>query len=292
MEPRIIQELREKAKKLQKTIILPEGNDQRILEAAKKITDMNLANIILTGDKANIERKARIHQINLEKVKVIQAKGIEEGLKLLKQEKADGLVGGATITTAELYKTAFKIIGKKNKKASTYFLMAEEKKSFLFTDCALNIDPDEEMLAEIATETIRSAKQLNIIPRVAFLSFSTKGSAKHPCLEKIKKAVQITKKNHKEIPIDGEIQVDAAIEPMIAKQKNPNSEIRGNSTILIFPDLNSGNIAYKLVERLAGYKAIGPISQGLNKPVNDLSRGCKVDDIINVVCITAIQAGK
>ena len=168
--------------------------------------------------------------------------------------------------------------------------MMKENKAFLFADCALNIEPNEKQLLQIGEQTIKSAEQLSIIPRVAYLSFSTNGSAKHPSLDKIKKAANTLKKKYKKIPIDGEIQVDAAIEPMVAKQKNPKSTIRGNSTVLIFPDLNSGNIAYKLVERLGNYDAIGPISQGMNKPVNDLSRGCKVEDIINVVCITAIQS--
>ncbi|MCF7866334.1 phosphate acetyltransferase [Candidatus Woesearchaeota archaeon] len=292
MVSRLVEHIREKAKKLQKTIILPEGNDSRILEAARKITNDRLAKIILYGDKTNIERKARIHGVKLEGIEVRDGKDITAAFKALKNEEADGIVAGATTTTSELYKLAFKEIGTKNKFASTYFLMIKENKTFLFTDCALNIEPDEKQLVQIGEQSIESANMLGIIPRVAYLSFSTKGSAKHPSLEKIRKAANTLKNKYKNIPIDGELQVDAAIEPMVAKQKNPDSTIRGNSSILIFPDLNSGNIAYKLVERLSGYDAIGPISQGLNKPVNDLSRGCKVEDIINVVCITAIQAEK
>lgn len=269
MASKIISEIRKKAKKLNKTIILPEGNDKRVIQAAKFIEKNKLANIILVQDKTDY---------------------LEKGLNLLAIGEADGLVCGATTTTSELYKKTFKIIGAQNKFASTYFLMTKKNKTYLFADCALNVEPSPEQLAHIASQTVDSAEQLGLAPVVAFLSFSTKGSANHISLDRIKKATQIFKKKRSDVLCDGELQVDAALVHKIAKQKAPKSEVEGNANILIFPDLNSGNIAYKLVEQLGEFEAIGPISQGLNLPVNDLSRGCSVEDIVNVVCITAIQS--
>jgi len=292
LKQQFIAELRNSARRLKKTIILPESTDARTLDAASKIIKRGLAKIILVGNSEQIRRKARFQHINLEGVEIRDSKSddLETGLKLLAKGDADGLVAGAAHSTKELYKAAFKIIGTKEKGgiASTFFIMLTNEKQYLFADCALNIEPNETELATIALDTAKSAKDIGMIPKVALLSYSTKGSAEHKNLDKTRTALKIIKKENKKLFVDGEVQVDAAIVPAISQLKNPGSPIRGNANVLIFPDLNSGNIAYKLVERLAGATAIGPITQGLKKPVNDLSRGCNAEDIINSVCITAL----
>lgn len=269
MASKIITQIRNKAKKLHKTIILPEGNNPKIKKAANYIIKHKLADLMLIEDKKDV---------------------LEKGLTLLALDEADGLVAGVNHTSKELYKQAFKMIGVKNKFASSFFLMTKGSKSFIFSDCALNIAPDSRQLVKIAQHCVVSAKLLGIKPKVAFLSFSTKGSSNHELAKNVAKAAAIFKRANPNVPCDGELQVDAALIPNIAKKKSKVSKIKGDANVLIFPDLNSGNISYKLVQRLAGFEAIGPISQGMKKPVNDLSRGASVEDIINSVCITAIQA--
>ena len=167
--------------------------------------------------------------------------------------------------------------------------MMLEQRLIIFADCAVEIEPDAKDLALIAIDTEKTAKKFGIEPRMAMLSFSTNGSAKHPLVDKVREATQIVKAKAPDLIVEGEIQVDAALVPEIGEKKFPNSELKGNANILIFPDLNSGNIAYKLVQRLAGAHAVGPILQGLNKPVNDLSRGCNVQDIVDVAAITVVE---
>lgn len=212
---------------------------------------------------------------------------------------AGGEVAGATGTTGNVLKAAFQTVGTAPgiKTVSSYFFMVTKTTSFgengiiLFADCAVNPNPDSQALAEIAVATARNCKAfLDVDARVAMLSFSTKGSAAHADIDKVTKAVEIARQIDPTIQIDGELQADAALLPKVGEKKAPGSAVAGKANVLIFPDLDAGNIGYKLVERVAGAEAVGPIIQGLAKPVNDLSRGCSVDDIVNVAAITAVQA--
>lgn len=218
---------------------------------------------------------------------------------MVRQGDAGGEVAGATSTTGNVLKAAFQTVGTAPgiKTVSSFFLMITtnpafgEKGILLFADCAVNPNPDAQALAEIAVATARNCTAFLDVPaRIAMLSFSTKGSAAHADIDKVLQAMEIAKKIDPALQIDGELQADAALLPKVGEKKAPGSPVAGKANVLIFPDLDAGNIAYKLVERVAGAEAVGPIIQGLAKPVNDLSRGCSVDDIVNVVAITAVQA--
>lgn len=310
------------AKKKQKHIVLVESEDDRVLQAAAKITKQKIAIITLIGNPTQITKRAKKLKISLAKITLIDIKNpptnytsslvqirkkkgltaqqaktllqepIYYATMMVKKGHADGLVSGAAHPTAHTFRPALQIIKTRPgiKTASSYFLMALQKQTLFFADCGLNINPDAKQLAEIAVATGHSAKEFGFKPKIALLSCSTKGSATHDIIEKVVQATKLAKKLDPKLTIDGELQADAALVAHVAKSKAPGSAIKGDANVLVFPDLNSGNIAYKLVERLAGATAIGPITQGLAKPVNDLSRGCSVEDIVEVVAITALQA--
>ncbi len=319
------------AKKDIKRIVLPEGEERRTIEAARKIKDLELAHPILIGHKEKITQKMKSLDLKYEDIEIIdlddscdmdkyiskfyelrknkgmtieKAKQIVKdpmyfGTLMVKCNDADGLVSGAVHTTGDLLRPGLQIIKTKTGASvvSSFFIMAipssnyGEEGMLLFADCAVNPNPTYEELAEIAITTADTAKNVcKIEPRVAMLSFSTMGSADHQMVEKVRMATELAKKLRPDLLIDGEMQLDAAIVESVAKQKAPNSKVSGKANILIFPDLQSGNIGYKLVQRFANAEAIGPICQGFDKPINDLSRGCSVEDIVNVVALTAVQA--
>ncbi len=302
-------------KKRVKKIVFPEGEDERILKATDITSKKKLAKIVLLGNIKNIFKKANKLGLRLKGVEIIgnlrsneikkyakelyklrKRKGLsfskaQQLVKksiyfatiMLKLGEADILIAGAEHTTKDILIPAFQII--KNKcKASGAMLMLINNKKYLFADCAVQANPDSKDLAEIALLSAKTFKRLTgKKAKVAMLSYSTKGSAKGLSVDEVRKAVQIAKRKNKKLIIDGELQLDAAIVPWIAKKKNPKGIIKGDANVLIFPNLDSANIGYKLVERFCKAKAIGPIIQGLDKPVCDLSRGCSVEDIVNLV---------
>ncbi|MDR0696988.1 MAG: phosphate acetyltransferase [Christensenellaceae bacterium] len=320
------------AKSRYKRIVLAEGEELRIIEAAAIVSKEGIADIILLGDSTKILSKATDAKLDISRVKIINPaestkledyanllyqlrkdKGLSAdqaqklatnplyfGCLMIKSKDADGMVAGSINATGDVLRPALQIIkGKKGiKTVSSCFIMALPDESLfdtgvmIFGDCAVLPDPTSEQLADIAIASADSAKTIAGIecPKVALLSFSTKGSAKHPLVDKVNNAVAILKDLKPSFEFDGELQLDAAIVPEVAKLKAPNSCVAGHANVLIFPDLQSGNIGYKLVQRFAGVEAIGPICQGLAAPINDLSRGCSVYDVVSVVAITALQA--
>jgi len=330
----IIEKIKESAKGLNKTIILPESTDIRTLKAASMTTKEGFASIILIGSNDDINKLARENDLNLDGVKIIEPNTFSDTEKLinefyelrknkgitLEQAKdiimnnnlyfgnmlvklgyADGLVAGAINSSADVLRASLQILktDKNSKIVSSFFLIDVpnceygEDGVFIFSDCGMIPDPTSEELVEIAKSSAMSFEQLvGKTPKVAMLSYSTMGSAKHPNIDKVIKATELARKTYPELLLDGELQFDAAVVPKVAKSKAPNSEVAGEANVLIFPDLNSGNIAYKIAERLAKAKAYGPITQGIAKPVNDLSRGCNEFDIVGAIAITCVQCNK
>ena len=326
-----IESIKQRAKQNIKTIILPEAEDKRVLEAASKVIAQGFAKVILIGDKDQVEKDSKENNIDLSGVEIIdiktstkkqeyaqklfelrQAKGmtqeeasklIEEpiyfGMMMLKNGEADGLVSGAAHSTSNTLRPALQILktAPNTKLVSAFFVMCVpncqygEKGTFIYGDSGLNQNPNADELSEIAISSAKSFKSLvEAEPKVAMLSYSTYGSAKSELTEKVIEATKLVKEKAPDLLVDGELQVDAAIIPEVSKSKAPGSPIEGNANVLIFPDLNAGNIGYKLTQRLAKAEAYGPLCQGIAKPVNDLSRGCSADDIVGVVAITAVQA--
>jgi len=242
----------------------------------------------------------RAKGITEEQAKSAMASPLYFGAMLVRHDKADASVAGSINTTGDVLRAAIQVLGlkKRTRTVSSCFLMTIPEyrnapdKAFLYADCAVVPNPNAEQLASIAASTAETVKKLlGEEPKIAMLSFSTKGSAKHEDVDKVLRALEILRTDHPELKADGELQVDAAIVPEVARQKAPGSEIAGDANVLIFPDLDAGNIAYKLTERLANATATGPIIQGLAKPANDLSRGCSVDDIVDVTAIAVLMKG-
>mgnify|MGYP002549285034 CR=1 FL=1 len=326
-----IEEIKERARKQIKTIVLPEAMDLRVLTATDIICKEDFAKVVLIGNEEEIVKLAKENNLDISKVKILEpsnsekyeeyvntfyelrkAKGmtIEQakelllepiyfGMMMVKNGDADGLVSGAAHSTADTLRPALQILKTKpgTKLVSTFNLMIVPNCEygnngvFIFSDCGLNPKPNSDELSEIAISSAESYKQLVCdIPKVAMLSYSTYRSASSEDVDKIREATKLAKEKAPDLLIDGEMQLDSAIVPSVGKSKAPGSIVAGKANILIFPDLNAGNIGYKLVERLAKAEAYGPVCQGMAKPVNDLSRGCKAEDIVGVVAITALQA--
>ena len=319
----IIENILKEAKKYKKRIIFTDYEDERLYNALKIITKKKILVPIIVGNSNTIrenlkkyklknieyhepEKDSRLESFRDEYYMLRKHKGITLnqayekikdrvyfGMMLLRKEFADGVVSGLSSKTKP-FVPAFEIIKTKPgiERASGFFIIDLKNNPLIFADCAINIQPTEEQLAEIAILSAESARMISLEPRVAMLSFSTRGSAKHELVDKVRKATEIAKKRAPHIIIDGEIQFDAAFVPEVFKSKCPDSPLKGNANVFVFPDLNSGNIGYKLVERIAHVRAIGPIIQGLNKPVNDISRGASHKDLVNIAAFTAIQSVK
>lgn len=304
-------------------VVLPEALDERVLGAAVRLKRDNLVEPILIGNQNDIEAKASVMGIDVSGMEIYDPKTHEmreelakefverrkgkvdydQALQMITDEnyygtmlvhvgKADGLVSGAVHSTADTVRPALQIIKTKPgvAKTSGVFIMVRDDEKYVFGDCAINISPSASDLAEIAMESAKTAEIFGIQPKVAMLSFSTKGSAKSPETEKVIEATNIAKELAPHLSLDGEFQFDAAFVPSVAKKKAPGSVIEGDANVFVFPSLEAGNIGYKIAQRLGNFEAVGPILQGLNKPVNDLSRGCNEEEVYKLAIITAAQA--
>tara|TARA_Y100001970_G_C14187439_1_gene833396 strand:+ start:726 stop:1637 length:912 start_codon:yes stop_codon:yes gene_type:complete len=282
-------------------LLLPEKSDERIKKATVQLNSLGYN--VIDIDDYNYNYDNYLEMLSKMKfcknwpyleIKKYLSDPINYGLMMVANNDADGLVAGATVSTADIIKKAIRIIGVSNSAkcvSSIFFMISQDKKKyFTYSDCGVIPEPDSVQLSDIAYNASKFHKLLsNEEPRVAFLSFSTKGSAKHYRVERVVEAVKLFGKKYGDILHDGELQFDAAIDSSIAKLKAPSSNLGGDSNVFIFPNLDSGNIAYKITQRIGGYMALGPLLQGLNKPVHDLSRGCNVEDIVLISAIAALQ---
>ncbi len=319
----IFELLKQRIRGNKKRIVFPEGLDERVLRAAVALGEESLLTPVVLGDAEQIRKKTvqlqlsdqafqiidpmkfdlfdqmtqRLVSLRQGKTSLDQAKemlhsGNYFGTMLVQMNLADGMVSGAAHSTAETVRPALQLIRTKlgQKRVSGAFVMEKGAKRYVFADCAINLAPTAEQLAEIAYQSARTAEMIGIHPKIALLSFSTKGSAKGEMVEKVQRAVALIHERYPELEADGELQFDAATIPEVAAHKAPNSDVAGHANVFVFPELQSGNIGYKLVQRLGGFTAIGPILQGLNAPVNDLSRGASEQDVYHAGIFTAAQA--
>jgi len=305
-----IQKIRDHARSNLKTIVLPEYYDERVVEAAKIIEKEGIAKaIVMSPDKVNPKEKERYieefyqiyrtKEIDIDSVKKLFDDTLYYSAMLTREGKVDGIVAGASHTTPDMARASIRCLGVDERitLVSSCFIMSlpqcpyGEDGTFIFADCGIIPDPNSRQLAYIAlAASDLASKVLNFTPRIALLSYSTKGSAKGKDIEKITEGLKLLKEIAPDLLVDGEMQVDTAIVPQVAKIKYPESPIAGKANVLIFPNLEAGNIGYKLVQRLANARALGPLLLGLNKPASDLSRGCLVEDIVDCVAVTAIRA--
>lgn len=318
-----------KLKENPKTIVFTEGHDPRILEAASRLLSSNYLKPILIGNKEEVEKVAKEHDFDIQKATIIdpenfdridemvalycelrKKKGVTEeearetlkkgnnfGTMLVKMGLADSLLGGATYSTADTVRPALQLIKTKPEfhSVSSCFILVRPSTTggnevIAMGDCAINLNPSEDELVEMAYATSECAKLFGIDPKIAFLSYSTLGSGKGEDVDKMRNATQKAKEAYPELAIDGELQFDAAVSPTVAKTKCPDSKVAGHANVFIFPDINAGNIGYKIAQRLGNFDAYGPILLGLNAPINDLSRGCNADEVYSMAIITAALA--
>jgi phosphate acetyltransferase len=317
-------EMRERVRGRGRRIVYPEGGEERALRAAVLLRDQSLARPVLLGAREAMESRASAGGLSLEGIELrdpatdaLQGeyarryfelrrhKGVTPeaaaacvrqphyfGALMVEAGEADGMVSGLNSETKP-FLPAFEVVRLREglRRASSVFVMAWPERVLFYADCSVNIAPDAATLAEIGRATAVTARALGFEPRVAFLSFSTRGSATHESVDRVREAARLCREAEPGLPCDGELQFDAAFVPEVARKKSPDSPLAGNANVFIFPDLNAGNIAYKITERLAGATAVGPILQGLRRPVNDVSRGCSAQDLADVAVITALQAG-
>ena len=312
--------LTEQLKNNPRTIVFTEGTDARILDAASKLSTGGILSVILLGEEAAVKKAAEDGRFDIGKCQIIDPEQYDEmdamvdemvtlrkgkmtadevrealkksnyfGTMLVKMGKADCLLGGATYSTADTVRPALQLIKTKpgNKIVSSCFIMVRDDSKLAMGDCAINISPNEDELAEIAVETAKTAKVFGIEPKVAMLSYSTYGSGKGDMVTLVANATKKVKEAAPDLDVDGELQFDAAVAPEVAKVKCSGSKVAGQANTFIFPDINAGNIGYKIAARLGGYEAIGPILQGLNAPINDLSRGCNAQEVYKMALVTA-----
>jgi phosphate acetyltransferase len=320
-----IEEIRNKAKSLYKTVAFPDAEDIRTLNSAIILRDDKIAKSLLVGNSEKIRALANENNLDINGIDIVdpaasglldeftailfekrKSKGMTEQQarelmllpvyfagQMLHTGKVDVVVGGNVSATGDIIRAAIYTVGVAPgiSIVSSYFIMAKEERLLCFADCAVNPDPDEKQLADIAISSARNFKSVaGVEPKIAMLSFSTKGSAEHPHVNKVINATNIVKEKSPELLVDGEMQGDAALVVSVGERKCKGSPVAGNANVLVFPDLDAGNIGYKLTQRLGGFDAVGPIVQGLAKPYCDLSRGCSVDDMVNVAAICSLMA--